>query len=133
MIVLLVFGSLLFSPVYGESVQKGTARIVYFNKIFGHLSRHPYANSSTLTILDCNTPMTIVEDGEKKKKTGQWYHLTVGVYRGYIKESNLSFSPVECFQKKYPHFFGAIKIEPGEQYHWGRLYDRYEQARTRVP
>ena len=105
-------------------------RISYFKKMFGHLRRHPYANSSTLTVLDCNTPVTI-EDG--KKSDEQWYRVKVGVYEGYVKKKNISSGRVDCFQKKYPHFWATIKIEPGEQYYWGKLYDRYEQARSKVP
>ena len=131
--VLFVVPVILFlSPVRVEAVKSNSVRIAYFNKIFGHLRRHPYGNSSTLTVLDCNTPVAIMEK-KGKKRDEQWYPVEVGVYEGHVKKSHISFGKGECFQKKYSHFFGAMKIEPSEQYHWGKLYDRYEQAKTKVP
>ena len=126
----IILEGLFFPLALAKVTGDGPVRIAYFNKIFGHLRRHPYANSSTLTVLDCNTSITIVNGNGRKSE--QWYHVKVGIYEGYVKKNNLSFQRVECFQKKYPHFFGAIKIDPSEQYHWGKLYDRYEQARTRI-
>ena len=131
-VFILSLGYLFFPLCRSEGAEKGAVKIAYFNKIFGHLHRRSDVNSSTLTVLDCNTPATIIFDGAKKGRA-KWYYVKAGVYEGFIKKINVSFAPVECFQKKYPRFFESIKMDPGEQYHWGKLYGRYEAARSKVP
>ena len=110
----------------GEVTGTGITQIAYFNKAFGHLHRRPDVDSSTITVVDCNTVATLMGSHDP------WYRVKIGIYEGYIKQDNLAKGSVECFQRKYPRFFEMMKIEPGEQYYWGKLYDRYEQARTKV-
>ena len=123
---ILICSFILSVTVQGEVTGTGTARIAYFNKAFGHLHRRPDVDSATTTLVDCNTVATIMANNEP------WYRVKIGIYEGYIKKNNLTGNPVDCFQKSYPRFFEMMKIEPGEQYYWGKLYDRYEQARTKV-
>ena len=130
--ILFILGYIIFLPSQAEAAEKATVRIAYFNKIFGHLHRRPDVNSSTLTILDCNTPVTFTADSTQKG-SARWYYIKAGVYQGYVIKSNISFSPAVCFRKKFKKFFELIKIDPGEQYYWGKIYDRYEQIRTKVP
>ena len=127
-----MIGYLFFLPGRVAALEKGAAKIAYFNKIFGHLHRRPDVNSSTLTVLDCNTILNIIHDGAQKGNS-QWYYIKSGIYEGFVGKNHVSFAPVRCFQKKYPHFFESVKIDPGDRYYWGKLYDRYETAQTKVP
>lgn len=108
------------------SASSKVLKVVYFNKIFGHVHQNPSRYSQSLSTVSCGHPVKVLG------KTKEWSIVKVGPYKGHIQDMNLSSRRPYCFQDRYPKFFNDFKLTVTEMYYWGRLYDLYSSSKTTV-
>jgi hypothetical protein len=101
----------------------------YFQSFLGHVHQNPNKDSSSLTIVQCSHSVKILKS---KNKINDWSYVQVGDDKGYIQDELLGEKRPNCFQQKYPKYYLGLELDITEMYFWGRLYDQYDQGRSRI-
>lgn len=133
LIKLILIFSLFFSPsILGKKIRKNIAFVGYYKNLFGHIHKNPSRYSLSLSTIGCNHPIKVL--GKKGSPTikNDFYHVHVGPYKGYLKINDISKKRVKCYQNKYPRYFDHINPSLTEMYHWGKLYDLYNQGKSKI-
>ena len=84
-----------------------------------------------MTALQCAHAVNIIEVEELTTPTG-WMLARVGEDLGYIRSKFLSSNRPECFQEKYPKFYGNLNIDLTDLYYWGRLSDHFIEGESQA-
>lgn len=131
MLRVLAFSLLMFS-LEAKTKREPVAFVGYYKNLFGHIHKNPSRYSQSLSTIGCNHPIKVL--GKKGKPTikSGFYYARVGPYNGYIRKIDVTKKKVECFQNKYPRFFDYINLNLTEMYYWGRLYDLYNQGKSKI-
>ncbi len=129
---LLIF-TILFSPnLSAKKKYRNVAFIGYYKNLFGHIHKNPSRYSQSLSTIGCNHPIKVLgKKGNPTMKSG-FYHVNVGPYKGYLKKGDISKKRNKCYQNKYPRFFDYVNPSLTEMYYWGKLYDLYNQGKSKI-
>jgi hypothetical protein len=122
----------LFLLLSGSSfAQEQVAGIFYFKEMFGHVHEGASAATPSLTTIQCNHPLKVLELS-KVKIAPDWAYVETADVKGYVKKEFLNSKKANCFQGKYPRYFDGVNLDLTELYYWGKLYDQYERGYSRV-
>jgi hypothetical protein len=110
---------------------------VYFNQIFGNLHQTKNLVSASLTTISCGQQLSVLEDSDPLQKNvedhSNWIKVKIGSFEGFILKELGSEQKPFCLQEYYYDFFDLLDLDLGELYYWGKLYDRYQILRTKIP
>jgi hypothetical protein len=129
--IYLLFFMSLAALAETTSTDEKVIGVFYFKPILGHVHESSSSSSASLTTIQCSHPVKVVESS-KVSVSPEWTYVYVADFKGFVRKEFLSEKRPECFQGKYPKFFDSLNLDLSELYYWGRLYDRYIQAETRI-
>lgn len=121
---------LLMSLTSASAAEKVVGRL-YLVPFMGHLHKNPTKLSSSLTTLQCSHALKVLENDAITVPTG-WVYVQAGDDKGFIHASYLTATRPDCFQEKYPRFYSALNLDLTDMYYWGRLFDHFSTARSKV-
>lgn len=129
-VIILTF--LLAFNVNAKTSRSEIAFIGYYKNLFGHIHKNPSRYSHSLSTIGCNHPIKVLgKKGNPTVKSG-FYYAEVGPYKGYLRKIDVSRKKNACYQNKYPRYFDYLNLSVTEMYYWGRLYDLYNQGKSKI-
>ena len=108
------------------------SRVLYFDKLFGHIHKSPSRYSQSLSTIGCGHPIKILKTKKGEILENGFYKVKEGPYYGFISKKYLNKKKIICFQDSYPRFFDNLELSLTDMYYWGKLYDQYVYGRSTV-
>lgn len=128
-VLFLIFTLFLSSTTFSK---EKTSRVMYFNKLFGHIHKNASRYSQSLSTIGCGHPIKILKDKRGEIIRNNFHKVKVGPYVGYISQKYLKSKKSKCFQDRFPRFFDNLGLSLTDMYYWGKLYDQYVYGRSTV-
>lgn len=106
-----------------------TAGRLYYQGFMGHLHQEASDSGASLTAVQCAHPVQLIEKEGIDVPAG-WVYAKVGEDKGFMRRERLSAKRPDCFQHKYPKFYGRLELDLSDYYYWGRLSDHYIEGES---